>query len=808
MKVLLSWLKEYIELPETAEEIAKLLTNAGIEVDGIESITPSFQGVIAAKVVKASKHPQADKLTLAEVFDGTKQISLVCGAKNCREGITVALAQVGATLYPDGVDKPVFEVAKATIRGVESSGMLCSEKELGLSDKHEEIIELQGVQVGEALEKKFADVVLEVSLTPNLGHAMSILGIARELSAVTGRPLKKQVWQENSSFAPQSDRLKITLDTKDCPRYSALVIKSVQVLPSSLDVRLKLERSGIRAVNNLVDITNLISHEIGQPLHAFDFARIQESHIIVRAAKSKETAQLLDGTKKELPQGAVVIADTAKVCAVGGVIGEETSAVAADTKEIVLESAYFLPKAVRLARKALGVHTDSAKRFERGCDPRITISALRYAAELVKKMLPEAILESIHDIVQTEFLDRIITCRRSRASQVLGYEVSASDMEMCFVRSSFQAAFDGADLFTVHVPPYRHDITEEIDLIEEVSRLLGQREKLQGAGAYIGSMRPHNSLFLFQRNVRSRLLAENLQEFLTCDLISPKMVEIVKNHPIDQASLVKVMNPMSEEQSILRPSTLPGLLDVVRRNICQRILDVAGFEIGNVHFKKKDKYQERLVFGIVLSGEVTPPHFDAQKKEADFFDLKGIIENLLHTLAIPEVAFKESSVSIFHPGRQAKVMVKKGEEAELQIGMVGELHPSILRQFDISQRVLFAEFDIQDLLEIKKKATKFEPLFEFPSSARDWTVTLPEAVSYEEILSCITACASPILESVSLVVIFRHEKIGKDRKNVTLHFVFRDKEKTVSQAEVDQEHARITQETLKALGKKYPEIAV
>ena len=454
---------------------------------------------------------------------------------------------------------------------------------------------------------------------------------------------------------------------------------------------------------------------------------------------------------------------------------------------------------MRRARKALGVHTDSAKRFERGCDPRITVNALRYAAALIKQALPLAILDSLYDIRGAEFPDREITCRISRVGQILGYEASSGDMERCFLRLGFQVTFDGTDLFTVRVPPYRHDIIEEIDLIEEVSRLLGEREEKKGASSYIGSVKPHSSLFLFQRNVRNRLLAENLQEFVTCDLISPKMVEIVKNHPIDQASLVKVMNPMSEEQSILRPSTLPGLLDVVRRNICQRTLDIAGFEIGNVHFKKGEKFQETLVFGIVLSGQAALLHFDASVREVDFFDLKGIVENLLHALAIPAFDFKKSFISIFHPGRQAKIVVEAGEGKGLQIGTLGELHPSILRQFDIDQRVLFAELDIQELMRIEKRVVKFEPLAEFPSSARDWTVTLPEEITYEEILSAITACAPPILESVSLVTIFRHEKIGKDRKNVTLHFVFRDKSKTISQEEVDLAHAQITTETLTAL---------
>ena len=800
MKVLLSCLKEYIDIQETPEKIAELLTNAGIEVDGIEPVIPQFTGVIAAKVIKTEKHPQSEKLTIAQVFDGKNEITLVCGAPNCRPGITVALAPIGATLRPDGPLKPALHVSKATIRGQESHGMLCSEKELLLSDFHDEIIELDDIAPGTSLEalSLFQDVIFEVSLTPNLGHAMSILGIARELSAITGRPLKTKA-TDQVSFQLKKGSFTILLETKDCPRYSALLIKGIEVKKSPLWLRLKLERCGIRSVNDIVDLTNLIALEFGQPLHAFDADRIEDKQIIVRSAKAQEQALLLGGKEISLPVDAVVIADPKKVCAVGGVMGGELASVTEDTKAILLESAYFLPTSIRKTRKALGILSDAAKRYERGCDPRITLQALGYAAALLKKICPKAEIEGVYDSLQEDFKSKQLTCRRSRTSQILGYEVSIGDMEQCFVRDGFEAKWDGSDLFTVLVPPYRHDIKEEIDLIEEVSRLFGVKSELVKQMSYKGSEMNNSQLFLHERQIRERLLTENLQEFVTCDLISPKMVEIVRNHPIDQNSLVKVMNPVSEEQSILRPSTLPGLLDVVHRNICQRILDISGFEIGHVHFKNGDKYQGRSVFGIVLSGKASLAHFDTPAKEVDFFDLKGIVENILRSFAIPEALYKKSALSIFHPGRQAKIIVEG-----LQVGTMGELHPQVLRQFDISQRVLFAEFDIQDLFSLQTKERKFVSLAEFPSSERDWTVTVAEEISYEEMKEAIELLKSPILESISLVAIFRHEKLGPDKKNMTLRFVFRDRFKTVSQEEVDKEHARITTETVAKLTHKQP----
>ncbi|MDB6082004.1 MAG: pheT, partial [Chlamydiia bacterium] len=797
MRVLLSWLKEYIDITETPTQLAELLTNAGLEVEGIEKITPTFQGVIAARVTKSTKHPNAEKLSLAEVFDGKTTHSIVCGAPNCREGIFVAFAPIGATLYPDGLDKPQLTISKATIRGVESSGMLCSEKELALADESNGIIELEEVTEGTSLDTLFQDVAFEIGLTPNLGHCMSILGIARELSAVLGRPLKKKSWQskEGASFSHQPGEFTISIDAKElCPRYSALLIKGVREVASPFWLRLQLERSGIRSINAIVDVTNLISHAIGQPLHAFDADTLHGKEIKVRTAKQNEEIRLLDGTVKRLSDETLVICDAVNAAAVAGVMGDLRTGVSDKTTSIVLESAFFSPVAVRRARKALGLMTESSKRFERGTDKKMTVVALQYAYELIKKIFPQAEIGGFYDVEERAAHQAVSTCRVSRTEKILGYSVSRDQMERIFSRLGFQVKWDGEDLFHVQVPSYRHDIHEEIDLIEEVSRSLGMNSEKATVNQYIGSELPHSPLFVAARQMRQRLLAEELQEFITCNLISPKMVEVVRNHPIDPASVVRVSHPMSEEQSVLRPSLLPGFLDVVKRNINQRTLDIAGFEIGNVHFKKDNQYQERQVLGIVLSGSAFADHFDSSKREFDFLDIKGIVENLLGSLFVASVHFEPSDIAIFHPGRQAKVI-----SSGLQIGTIGELHPAVLRTIDIPQRVLFAEFDIQDLLALPHVSPQFEQLAAFPGSERDWTATVAEGVTYEAILSAIHQLASPLLEKVSLVAIFRHEKLGPNNKNVTLRFRFRDRLKTISQENVDQEHQRLTTGILKSI---------
>src|SRR6185295_8757623 len=338
MRILLSSLCKYVDLTETPEEIAAILTAAGLEVDGFERLETHFKGVVAARVMKAAKHPNADKLTLAEVFDGKTTHTLVCGAPNCREGMITALAPLGALLYPDGLDKPALTIQKVILRGVESSGMLCAADELGLTTEAAGIVELEEVDVGTSLDTYFNDIVFEISLTPNLGHCMSVLGIARELAALTGRALKKQPWQSAPPLA-KDNAYQITIENKElCPRYSALSIKGVKVAPSPLWLALQLQRCGLNSVNNIVDAGNWIAHELGQPLHAFDAATFENNHIVVRAARGNETASFLDGVKRELPAGSCVITNNNKVIALGGVLGEATTSVSDTTDSLFVES--------------------------------------------------------------------------------------------------------------------------------------------------------------------------------------------------------------------------------------------------------------------------------------------------------------------------------------------------------------------------------------------------------------------------------------------------------------------------------------
>lgn len=786
MKIPLSWLQDYINPGCSSAQIASLLTSAGLEVDAVEMITPNFERVIVGKVLRTEKHPNADKLCLAWVTDGVETYQVVCGAPNCREGLKTAFAPVGATL-PEPTGKK-FQVNKAKLRGVESFGMLCSAKELEIGTEHDKIIEFsEQVKEGTDIAELYADTIFEISLTPNLGHCSNVIGVARELSAVTGQPIRYPKTDVVESKEPAAKAAQVIVEDKQgCPRYACRIIKNVKVTPSPDWLQKRLTASGLRPINNIVDITNYVLLEMGQPLHAFDYDKLEGHTIIVRSAKGNEPFVTLDGKERVLEKDDILICDQKKPVTLGGIMGGQNSEVSDTTANILLEAAYFHAGKIRKSSKRLGLQTDSSKRFERGADPNAVISALNRAAMLIQQIAGGDVLEGIIDVKQGLFPEKVIKCRLSRINSLLGTRLSLNEVENVFKRLQFHYKWNGQDEFSVTIPTFRVDITAEIDLVEEVARIYGYNNIQKSSMRYQSSTIPHTPIFLFEREVRSRLIAEGLQEFITCDLIGPKISGIVKEHLMPEDAIISVLNPMSIEQSMLRTTLLPGLLQLVKYNIDHQNLEINGFEVGRIHFKEGEQYKEESVLGIVLSGK-TAPHFWGEKPhDADFFDLKGILENFLGELGISNAIYTPSDFKSFHSGRQAFISVDK-----LKIGSIGEIHPTILRRLDVTQRIIFAELSLHDLMKVRKVTRQMQSLAKYPASERDWTLTLKEEIPVQKVIDEIKCAATPLLEDVSLIAVFRNEKLGNN-KNVTFHFVYRDKERTIEQEAVDAEHAKIT----------------
>lgn len=787
MKLPLSWIKEFIDIDLAPNQIAKVLTQAGLEVDACEPLPLNFDKVVVAEVLHVEKHPDAESLCIAQVTNGTETYQVICGASNCRQGMKTAMAMLGATLSDESGN--TIKIKKTKLRGVESFGMLCSGKELGLDGVESGIMEFSSsMKVGADLAHIFGDYLLEISLTPNLGHCANVIGIARELSAASCKPVKLptiKAQEKTGSLAQEIASVEV-LNKEKCLRYTCRVIKNVKIGPSPAWLQKRLQACDYRPVNNVVDITNYVLLEMGQPLHAFDYDKIDAGSIIVRNATENEIFATLDGKEHTLLSQDLMICDASKPIAIAGVMGGANTEVSEETRNILLESAYFQPASIRRTSKRLGLQTEASKRFERGCDPNSVIKALDRAAMLLHEMAGGEIAEGILEVKQEGSFDKTVTVRLSRINQLLGTHLSLSEVEMIFHRLDMGYAWDGQNLFTVKPPTYRADINQEVDLIEEVARIYGFDNIPKRTPSYVSSLLPHAPIYLFENEIRQRLLAEGLQEFLTCDLIGPGLLNISQENFLQDETLVKVLNPNSIEQSILRTSLLPGLLQVVKYNYDREVHDINGFEIGRVHFKKKEQYIEQSVAAIILTGKMRPDHWDVKPATCDFYDLKGMVETLLNELHIGSYSFKNNKLKTFHPGRQASIYIDS-----LEIGSLGEIHPEIQRKLDVPQKILFAEIDLHDIFKVRPTEMKMKEIPIFPNSTRDLTITLDEHIPIQEIFDIIYSIPSRLLESVTLTDVYLSDKIGKGKKNVTFHFVYRDKKKTVAQETVEAEHARI-----------------
>lgn len=786
MKISLSWLKEYIDLRLPPESIAQTLTLAGLEVDEIIVLTPSFTGVCFAKVLETVPHPNADRLKIAKVFDGQEEYQVVCGAPNCRPGIVTAFAKIGASL-PDPEGKP-WKIKKSKIRDIESYGMLCAADELGMPFENEGILELPLDSVlGSDLSLLYHDTIFDITLTPNLGHCMSVFGIARELSALLNLPLKKL----STSFTEPDSSSSFSISIKDsslCPHYSCRLVSSVQIGPSPSFLARKLQSIGLKSINNVVDVSNYVMMLTGQPLHFFDADRLKGSTITVRPTLSSEKMVTLDQIPRDLPPNSLVICDESSIIALAGIMGSAHSAVSENTRNVLIEAALFAPSSIRKTCKALSFKTDASQRFEKGIDPCSLSFSLDLATSLLQEVAQGSCLEKKADSNARPFIPKKLICRQEKTNRLLGTHLSLGEISNLLKRLQITVIKEHSDFLEVLIPSYRNDLNEEIDLIEEIARLYGFNHLPKRSPLHYTPQLQDSPFFSFENRVRQLLLQEGLQEFMTCDLISPKLSEktLEKMNPCLEA--LTVLQSKSNDYSVLRHSLLPGLVDLVKYNFDHENPHVAGFEVGRVHFKKEGKYQEPCSIGIILSGENTPHHHNPKPRPFDFFDLKGIIENLLEALHIEQTVFTESHLHHLQPGRQAYL-----QKDSMTIGAFGEVHPQLLSEFDLPKRVYFAELNLEALLRCFRPVSSTKDLPLYPSSTRDWTVSLKKESSIEEIRACILALAPSVLEEVFLLDLFQSEQIGQDRKNATWRFIYRDLKKTLDLSTVEDHHTKLLQ---------------
>jgi phenylalanyl-tRNA synthetase beta chain len=790
MKVPLSWLKQFLDLSVSTHQIADKLTLLGIEVEKIHEKKFTFKGVVVGKVLHVEKHPNADRLKVATVFDGTENFQVVCGAPNCKEGIIVAFAPIGSQLTD--IEGKEWKIKRSKIRDVESFGMLCSEKELGFSEEHTGISELSSeFTLGTDLCNLYDETIFEISLTPNLGHCLSILGIARELSAAFQLPIKNAPAVITTEG---SHPFQVTVDDYSaCPRYTCALISGVKVGPSPSWLATRLQACGIGSINNVVDIANYIMLETGQPMHIFDASKIDGHQINITSSSETTSFLTLDGKERLIPSGTILISDRSKPLAIAGIMGGHFSAVTDDTVDILIESAAFCPSSIRKASRLLGLKTDASYRFDRGVDSGAVDEALRKACNHIREVAGGSVKAPLIDYQDPLLKPKQIVCRTARVNTLLGTQLSQSEIVECLERLEMKIVLQQHDLL-VTPPSYRNDITIEEDLIEEVARIYGYNNLPPATPRFFSSSLPDAPIYTFEKIVGKHLLEEGLQECITCDLISPDQACLGLEKSQFQESHIKVLQPSSIDQSVLRSSLLPGLLKVVQNNSNVSIHNIRAFEIGRIHFKEASQYKEHSCLGIILSGYQQELSWNSRQEPFDFYLLKGMIENLFEKLGIEHFTCEPSHLNSMHPGRQAKIKI-----GDVEIGTFGELHPELLQTAEISSRAYFAELSLHDLFPFKRGRQKMVPLCPYPSSSRDWTIQLKETLPLSIIFNAIEEFKGNLLENFRLLNIYKSEQLGKDLKNVTFRFIYRDLNKTLDLMAVEKEHERITQAVAKKL---------
>ncbi|WP_018130776.1 phenylalanine--tRNA ligase subunit beta [Effusibacillus pohliae] len=807
MKISYNWLQEYIDLgPDmTPEKLADLLTNHGIPVEVIEQLNKGIENVVVGHVLQTEPHPNADRLKVCTVdAGGPEKLQIVCGAPNVKPGQKVPCAVVGAEL-PGGV-----KIKRAKLRGVESQGMLCSAGELGMDIRLLPKEQTEGLYilpddtpVGESILRVLGldDVVLELELTPNRADCLNYRGVAYEVAAILGKQ-PKFAWTEqaaetgNPAVSPSSDSqagpplVRVRIESANCARYAAQVVRGVKIAPSPLWLQMRLLTAGVRPINNIVDVTNYVMLEYGQPLHAFDLAEITESTIVVRQAEEQETIVTLDGQQRTLDSSMLVIADAKRAIGIAGVMGGENSEVRGSTTDIVLEAASFDAGSVRQTGKKLGLRSEAQMRFEKGIDPTVLRPALQRAACLITELSGGELAGPPVEVVQQPAEELEIQLRVSRTNQILGTDLTVDQIGAILTRLGFATVTVDADTFRVTVPTRRPDITREIDLIEEVARLHGYDKIDTTMPEGVLSQGGLSKQQRLRRTIRELLTGMGLLEVLTYSFTNPTWLEplgLEESSPLRQQ--LPLALPMSDERKVLRTTLLPSLAEVVQYNLNRKNLDMALFEIGKVFFAKDlpvtELPSEDVKVAAIFTGAFGGLAIGEKPRKVDFYTVKGIVEALLANLGIKQVRYQPAAVPGMHPGRTASV-----EAGGVTLGFLGALHPEVTEAWDLKETYYF-ELNLAALEEAAEDKILFRALPRFPAIERDIAVVVPLDVPAGSLELAIREAAGELLEEVRLFDVYQGEQVETGKKSVAFSLVYRAEDRTLTDEEVQARHNRV-----------------
>ncbi|HMP81406.1 MAG TPA: phenylalanine--tRNA ligase subunit beta [Verrucomicrobiota bacterium] len=823
MKVTLNWLKQYVDFNWSPEELTERLTMLGLEVEGVQKISGAFEGIVVAQILTRDPVTGSDKLSVCKVNDGNGERTIICGAQNHKPGDKVPLILPNFALPMKPGDKEPFVIKERKVFGVTSQGMMCSPQELGLPDQVDGLLILPtdapvGKPFGEYLGRSGSDVVYDLEVTPNRPDLNSVIGIAREIAAVTGNALKlPQLLDATRNTQHVSDLVNVRIeDVELCPRYTARVVKGVKVGPSPAWLRDTLEKVGIRSINNVVDVTNYVMLEVGQPLHAFDYHLIAKGAagkptIVIRRAAADETFKTLDNQERTLTNEMLLIADEQKGIALAGVMGGANTEINDQTVDVLIESAYFKPTNIRRTSKQLGLRSESSYRFERGADIGIADWASRRAAHLILETAGGQLAEGVVDAFPISPEPKQITLRHHKVNELLGITLKPEEMEfylgqlgLKIVNRKARPVGDSspAEPVTFQIPTWRVDLKRETDLIEDIERMhgLGKVPATPPRGA-IGT-NAFDAVYDQISEVRRILTGLGLNEAQGQTLISKSECRMT-----DDESIVALANPLSSDMDVLRPSLLPGLIHSLRHNVTRKNNDVALFEVGRVFrsagslpASSKDEatrgqaarapIEERRV-AIAITGQRNQSFWSGEDRDAKFdaSDLKGFVEEFLELFGLRGVTItrRAECTALF---LESATIALGGK---LALGEMGQLSPALAKKYDLRDAVFLAELNLDQLLARRNPAKSFKSLPQFPSSRRDVAMLVPEAVTHDAVLSAVKQAKAANLETVELFDVFRGKGVPEGQKSLAYAFTYRAADKTLTDADVNAAHEKVVE---------------
>ncbi len=810
MKISFNWLKEYIKIEESPEKICEYLTDCGLEVEGMEktdSVKGGLAGLVIGEVVRCEKHPDADRLSVTEVNIGTEILPIVCGAPNVAQGQKVVVATVGTTLYPS--EGGEFQIKKAKIRGQQSQGMICAEDEIGLGENHEGIMVLDpSAETGTPASVYFdiqTDYTIEIGLTPNRIDAASHMGVARDLVAVFNHlyPDKEShlIKPDVSHFLVDENTcpVKITIeDTEACPRYTGLCISGVKIAESPEWIKNRLKTIGLKPINNLVDITNYVLHETGQPLHAFDADKIEGNQVIIQKPSKGTTFITLDEEEIKLSGNDLMICNAREPMCIAGVLGGVASGVTEQTQNIFLESAYFDPAHIRRSSKQHSINTDASFRFERGADPEITIFALKRAAMLIKEIAGGKITSQVMDVYPKPRKPSEVKFYYLTADKLIGKTIERETIKNILRSLEIKIKEESEKHLLLEIPPYRVDVTREADVVEEILRIYGYNkvelpERLHAS--IVATPKPNKNKL---QNISSELLSSRgFNEIMNNSL--SRAAYYSEDQNLVEDSVVKILNPLSQDLSVMRQTLFFGGLETILWNQNRKITNLKIYEFGNIYFKEKSGdygtktplpgYRENMRLDLFMCGDIKPESWYEKNKPVDFFDLKAEIINLLDRINIPVKELKTEEMQpngFFETG----LTYFYNKQIFFEVGLVSGKY---LKMFDLKQPVFYGSVNWDFALKLSNKnQIIFREITKFPEVRRDLALLINNNVKFADIERIARQAERKILKEVTLFDIYKDTKIGENMKSYAVSFTLLDEKKTLTDKEIDKSMDKIS----------------